>query len=103
MTKQPQPSRRSPGRSGGASFGRLTKKDLRAFDELATELILEAIELGCQGRVSRRGHCLLRNADGETTAIARNLTSANRAAQNARAQIRRLTATQNNAPTETKK
>lgn len=73
-----------------SSFGPLTKRDLTAFDQEATDLILEAIELGCTGRVSTKGHCIIRNNSGETTAVPRNLSTLNRGSQNAKAQIRRL-------------
>lgn len=76
--------------SGQPSFGQLGRNDLLAFDRLAKELILEAIELGCTGRISAKGHCILRNRTGDTAAVPRHMTAPNRTAQNARAQVRRL-------------
>ncbi|MEU6263692.1 hypothetical protein [Saccharopolyspora shandongensis] len=74
------------------SFRRLTGADLITFDREAKELILEAMEIGCLGRISSKGHCILRNNAGGTASVQPNLTSANRTAQNARADMRRLMA-----------
>ena len=71
-------------------FGTLARSDLTTFDKEAKALILAAIEAGCIGRVSNRGHCILRNDAGQTTAVPRNMTTPNRSAQNAKAQVRRL-------------
>lgn len=83
------------------AFRRLTRGDLTSFDREAKDLILEAIDAGCVGRVSARGHCILRNNAGGTASIPRKLTSANRTAQNCRADMRRLLAEhhQEQAPT----
>jgi hypothetical protein len=71
-------------------YTKLTKADLRGFDAESTKLILWAIEQGATGKVSNRGHCILRGPDGRTTAVARKMTSQNRTAQNTRAQVARL-------------
>lgn len=76
--------------SSQPSFGELARGDLLAFDRLAKELILEAIELGCTGRISAKGHCILRNRTGDTAAVPRHMTAPNRTAQNTRSQVRRL-------------
>lgn len=68
----------------------LTPKDLAGFDERAREMVIKAIDAGCTGKVSRKGHVILRNDSGQTTAIPRNLTSPNRTAQNAAAQLERI-------------
>lgn len=68
----------------------LTNQDLSGFDERARELILRAINAGCTGKVSRKGHVILRNDSGQTTAVPRNLTSPNRTAQNSAAQLERI-------------
>lgn len=81
-----------PANGTAHAFRRLTRGDLTSFDREAKNLILEAMDAGCVGRVSARGHCILRNNAGGTTSIPRNLTSANRTAQNCRADMRRLLA-----------
>lgn len=85
-------------------FGTLTRRDLTAFDQKATDLILSAIEFGCIGRVSNRGHAILRNNTGKTTAVPRTMSTPNRSAQNARAQVKRLLASHRpKAPTTSRK
>ncbi|MGI8306992.1 hypothetical protein [Saccharopolyspora hattusasensis] len=74
------------------SFRRLTGTDLITFDREAKDLIREAMEIGCLGRISAKGHCILRNNAGGTASVPPNLTSANRTAQNVRADMRRLLA-----------
>ena len=75
-----------------APYQRLTSDDLKHCDDLAKKLTLTAMEAGCTGKVSHRGHIIIRNADGQTCAIAPKLTTHNRSAQNARADIQRLLA-----------
>lgn len=75
------------------AFGRLTNRDLTTFDQIAKNLILDAIAKGCTGRISAKGHCILHNNTGGTASVPRNMTSPNRASQNARTQIRKLLAT----------
>ncbi|MFC4048351.1 hypothetical protein ACFOY4_01535 [Actinomadura syzygii] len=74
------------------AFGRLTSKDLTVFDQRAKELILDAIAQGCTGRISSRGHCILRNNSNETASVPPNMSSRNRSSQNVSAQVRRLLA-----------
>lgn len=78
--------------AGAKSFVQLTRKDLSGFDKRAQDLIMDAIDHGCIGRVSAKGHCILRNSSGESAAVPRNMSSPNRTAQNSRAQVRRLLA-----------
>lgn len=75
---------------GGTSYHVLTRAELRGFDEEATELVMTAIGHGCLGRLSSKGHVILRSPTGETTAIPRNMSAQNRTAQNARAAVKRL-------------
>lgn len=72
------------------SFRRLTRADLPTFDQEAKSLILAAMDIGCIGRISSKGHCILHNNTGGTASVPPNLTSQNRTAQNARADMRRL-------------
>jgi hypothetical protein len=73
-----------------SAFRQLTRADLGTFDREATELVLEAMRAGCVGRVSSRGHAILRNNAGGSVSVPRNMTSPNRTAQNARAEMKRL-------------
>lgn len=73
--------------SARATWGHLGNGDLRAFDDLGKELIRLAMERGGEGRVSSKGHVILRSPSGATMAVARNLKSGNRGAQNARSQF----------------
>lgn len=67
----------------------LAREDLTAFDRESKDLILAAMIVGCVGRISAKGHAILRNAGG-TASIPRNMTTPNRSAQNVRADIKRL-------------
>jgi hypothetical protein len=78
--------------ASGSGYRQLTRADLTTFDREATDLILQAMKIGCLGRISSKGHAILRNNAGGTTSIPRNLTSQNRAAQNARADMRKFLA-----------
>lgn len=89
MAKTSKPPQARSGRSSGG-WTRLTSRDLTAFDQRAKELILNAMELGCTGKISSRHHAILRNAAGGTTSVPRNLTSQNRTSQNCEAGVRRL-------------
>lgn len=48
-------------------YTRLTRLDLKAFDKRAADLVLETMEYGWLGRVSSKGHAILRAPDGQTT------------------------------------
>lgn len=68
----------------------LAREDLTAFDREAKDLTLAAMIVGCVGRISAKGHAILRNDAGGTASIPRNMTTPNRSAQNVRADIKRL-------------
>lgn len=72
------------------SFVQLTLRDLKAFDQRAARLVLDAIDAGCTGRVSSKGHAILRNNAGQTASVPPTSTSPNRSAQNAEADVKRL-------------
>lgn len=67
----------------------VTRAELRGFDRLAQDLILQAVAAGARVRISSRGHAVVYLGDG-STCIAPNLGVANRAAQNAKAGVKRL-------------
>lgn len=73
-----------------SSFGQLTHRDLKAFDQRAARLVLEAIDAGCTGRVSSKGHAILRNSGGQTACVPPNSIALNRSSQNTAADIKRL-------------
>jgi hypothetical protein len=68
----------------------VTRADLRLFDRLAQDLLLQAQDAGCRIKVSRKGHALVYAPDGRSTAVARKMSVANRTAQNAKAGVARL-------------
>lgn len=72
------------------SFGQLTHRDLKGFDQRAARLVLEAIDAGCTGRISSKGHAILRNSAGQTASVPPTSIAPNRSAQNAAAGIKRL-------------
>ncbi|MFE4834477.1 hypothetical protein ACFRAU_07325 [Arthrobacter sp. NPDC056691] len=74
------------------SFRRLTRTDLATFDREAKDLIIASMQIGCLGRISSKGHCILRNNTGGTTSVPRNMTTSNRTAQNVRSDMRRIMA-----------
>lgn len=76
----------------------LTRTDLRGFDKRATDLILTAIEAGCTGRVSSKGHVILHNRTGQIASVPRDLSKPNRTGANAVAAVSRLIAAQNSEP-----
>lgn len=70
---------------------KVTRADLKRFSGEATDLIMWAQEQGCRIKISNRNHAVVLAPDGEGTAcVPRNLRLANRAAQNARAGVKRL-------------
>lgn len=68
----------------------LTRRDLRGFDDGACDLILKAIGYGAVGRISQKGHALLRGPDGQTMSVSRNTGMGNRGRQNAEADFVRI-------------
>lgn len=84
-------AKRSRNRSAKeGAYRTLTPADLRGFDKAATDLIMAAMNAGAVGKLSNRGHVILRGPDGATTAVSRNLNQPNRGGANAKACVRRL-------------
>lgn len=73
-------------------FRKLKSTDLKVFNQKASDMILRASEAGCLGRISNKGHVILRNNSGGTISISRNLSSNNHSLQKAEADLRRLLA-----------
>lgn len=57
---------------------KLTRKDLRTFDEDMTKAILYAMDCGGVGRVSNNGHAILRNNTGQTMSVSRSASGGSR-------------------------
>lgn len=66
------------------------RNDLPGFDRDAKKLIVFAVELGAQVRISSKGHAILRGPDGKTVAVPRSLRTGNRGGQNAKAAVKRM-------------
>lgn len=71
-------------------YRQLTRGELTDFDREAKDMILDAMQAGVLGNISKRSHAILRNATGHTVAIPRRMTSPNRSAQNSRADYKRF-------------
>lgn len=69
---------------------KLTRAELRGFDDKATELILAAMERGAVGRISTKGHCILRAPSGATMSVSRNTGMGNRGRYNMEAEFARI-------------
>lgn len=72
------------------AYTKLTAADLRGFDREAKKLVLWAMEQGATGKVSSKGHAILRGPDGRTASVSPKWVLANRSAQNTRASVARL-------------
>lgn len=73
-----------------AEYRTLTGQELTVFDKESTAMVLDAMEAGVLGYVSKRSHAILRNAAGNTMSISRKMALPNRSAQNTRAQYKRF-------------
>lgn len=67
---------------GAVTWKQLGQPDLRTFDDTAKKLVLKAMELGGTGRISSKGHAILRSPSGQTLSVARSLGRGNRSRQN---------------------
>lgn len=70
---------------------RLSRKDLKAFDREAADLLLWAQDRGARVRVTKNGHAVVYAPDGEGTAtIPPTFKKVNRGGKNAQSAVRRL-------------
>lgn len=76
--------------NGNGGYRRLSRSDLRGFNEDAIRIITAAMNAGGTGRVSNRNHCIIRGPEGRTLSVAMGITKANRGIQNATAEFRRV-------------
>jgi hypothetical protein len=67
----------------------LTRQDLPAFDNEAASIVLDASEMGWLGRISTKGHAIMRAPDGNTTISVSRDSSRGRSGKNARADLER--------------
>lgn len=58
------------------NWGSLTRADLKGFDPVAIGIILGAMDRGAEGRVSRKGHAILRAPGGGTMSVPRDTNKA---------------------------
>lgn len=70
-------------------MGKLTASELKRYDAEARELVLRMIDDGWSGRISSRGHAILRAPDGKSTASVSPNYHRSRAGKNAEAVYRR--------------
>lgn len=77
---------------------RLTRRDLTSFDDHATSTVLAAMERGGVGRISTKGHAILRNPKtGETMGVA---PSSNKSKQVIAIRLRKLFPESDTTPDE---
>ena len=61
---------------GGLSTSRvISKEGLRGFDKEARRLVVKALDEGWTGRISSKGHAILRHPDGTTISISRDMSN----------------------------
>lgn len=70
-------------------FTRLRRVDMKGFDQRAQNLVLMAMERGGEGRISTKGHAILRSPNGQTMSVSRNTAQGNRSYLNMEADFRR--------------
>lgn len=75
--------------ANGTGYKRLQRGDLRTFDGRAVELILGAMARGGEGRISSKGHAILRSPNGQTMSVSRNTATGNRSYRNMQADYQR--------------
>lgn len=68
----------------------LGRRDLGGFNEEAIAIITAATNLGATGRVSNRGHAIIRGPNGQTMSVSKDPTKANRGLQNQLSDFRRI-------------
>lgn len=78
----------------------LTPSDVKAFDDFSTDLILEMTEHGWVGRISSKGHAILRAPDSDTTHAVSRDSLRGRSGRNSRAVFTRWLSGQNMNPGE---
>lgn len=72
-----------------ATYSAITRADMAGFDAKCIDLAMEAQELGWTGKMSSKGHMIMRAPDGETTfSISRRWTNG-RAGMNMRSNLER--------------
>ncbi|UDL16051.1 hypothetical protein QEH42_gp167 [Microbacterium phage Pumpernickel] len=72
-----------------STYGKLTAKDMRKFDDGARELVLRMVDAGWVGRITKQGHAYMRAPDGEVSATVARDSGRGRSGMNAEARFRR--------------
>lgn len=68
-----------------SEFKKIGKRDLTVFDDEATQLVMEMMDAGWTGRLSQRGHAIMRAPDGQATHSISRDSLRGRSGRNARA------------------
>lgn len=71
-----------------AEWRELRRVDLKGFDRQAQNVVLMAMERGGVGRISNKGHAILRSPSGATMSVSKNTGQGNRGRQNMEANFR---------------
>lgn len=69
---------------------KLTRADLRKWDNQSRDLILSAQDRGARVRISNRGHAIVYGPNGGSASVPNKSSSGNRSSANARAAVERL-------------
>lgn len=72
-----------------AEYISLTRADVPGHDDQAKDLIVEMVALGWTGRLSSKGHAIMRSPDGESTSSIARDSKRGRSGRNARADFER--------------
>lgn len=70
-------------------YRRLQRDDIAAFDSTATDLVMEATDHGWVGRVTKRGHAVMRSPDGKWSMTLSRDSLRGRSGRNARSYFER--------------
>lgn len=70
-------------------YGELRRTDLKGFDQRSQNIVLMAMERGGVGRISSKGHAILRSPNGQTMSVSRNTANGNRSSANMENDFRR--------------
>ena len=73
-----------------SEWTKLTRADLTVFHTDMRDIIMDAMERGGLGRISSKGHAILRSPNGTTTMSVPSKPKSNRNLQNCRADFNRL-------------
>lgn len=70
-------------------YVRLTRADLRNFDDRSKDLIIRAMEMGAVARITNKGHCIIKAPNGALVTVSGGLSKPNRSRNNTEAEFAR--------------